>query len=75
MIEVNFGEMCLAAVDQGLGQLDFRACLHRRNGTGNGNHTGAIECTTNTHVDVSTRRLKLRLCYMDPIGIFAIEAP
>ena len=48
MMEVNHGEMCLAAVDQGVGQLDFKACLHRRNGTGNDEHTGAIECTTNT---------------------------
>ena len=74
-MELNFGEMCLAALDKGAGGLDFRACLYRRNSSGNNKRTGATECTANTHVDVSSSKLKLRLWYMDPIGIFAIDAP
>ena len=75
MMDVDFGEMCSAAVDQGVGRLDFQAYLHRRNGSGNDERTGAIECTTKTHVDASLSKLKLRLWNTDHIGVFVIEAP
>ena len=65
LIDLVFGEMCLARVDKGAGKLDFRACcLHARDG-----------CKSVSHKDHGKGPPKFRLVQDDAEGMLAIQVP